>query len=385
MSEPKTRTVYRLPPCQSGDVERTESWLQDMAEKGLVLEKQGIFWWGLFCFRREEPRPIQYRLFSGWQEPSLRNIWQSKNVLPPKEEKEFHASYGWEYVAQRDGFSIYAREGETGREMHTDPAVQAIDVGAVWAWTRLYLLMYVVLNALLLVLFGFESYCMIVAAATVADMVLRLGSLRRLRKRLERGEPLDHHRPWRRYARFYRGGLVLLFVLLDLCLVLQLQNPGEVRMEPYPGDPPFPTVQELVPQGEFQPKADWRNWYAEESTLLCPVKLETWEEGEVLLPDGQREAVFLYVEYYETRFPRFAEKIARDLLKEDRKGSTQSFEELPLGDLGVDASMLYSMDGRWTILLLQNGEKVLRSNLWQDSGAAIPLETWTEQMAKAIQ
>lgn len=156
-------------------------------------------------------------------------------------------------------------------------------------------------------------------------------------------------------------------------------------MEPYPGDPPFPTVQELVPQGEFQPKADWRNWYAEESTLLCPVKLETWEEGEVLLPDGQREAVFLYVEYYETRFPRFAEKIARDLLKEDRKGSTQSFEELPLGDLGVDASMLYSMDGRWTILLLRNGEKVLRSNLWQDSGAAIPLETWTEQRAKAIQ
>ena len=39
MSEPKTRTVYRLPPCQSGDVERMESWLQDMAEKGLVLEK----------------------------------------------------------------------------------------------------------------------------------------------------------------------------------------------------------------------------------------------------------------------------------------------------------------------------------------------------------
>lgn len=47
--------------------------------------------------------------------------------------------------------------------------------------------------------------------------------------------------------------------------------------------------------------------------------------------------------------------------------------------------MLYSMDGRWTILLLRNGEKVLRSNLWQASGAAIPLETWTEQMAKAIQ
>ena len=37
MSEPKTRTVYRLPPCQSGDVERMESWLGDMARQGLFF------------------------------------------------------------------------------------------------------------------------------------------------------------------------------------------------------------------------------------------------------------------------------------------------------------------------------------------------------------
>ena len=41
-------------------------------------------------------------------------------MLPPKEEKEFHASYGWEYVAQR---GIYSFE-EAIRRMTSQPAAR---------------------------------------------------------------------------------------------------------------------------------------------------------------------------------------------------------------------------------------------------------------------
>jgi len=32
-------TVYRLPPCPSDDIRRTESWLEHMAAQGLVPDK----------------------------------------------------------------------------------------------------------------------------------------------------------------------------------------------------------------------------------------------------------------------------------------------------------------------------------------------------------
>ena len=59
MKTSERQTVRRLAPCPPYDVEACESWLGDMAEQGLMLEL-----WGLLDvrFRREEPRPVRYRL-----------------------------------------------------------------------------------------------------------------------------------------------------------------------------------------------------------------------------------------------------------------------------------------------------------------------------------
>ena len=44
MSDAEERKrAYRLAPCPAYDIEGTESWLEDMAEKGLVLSGDGFF------------------------------------------------------------------------------------------------------------------------------------------------------------------------------------------------------------------------------------------------------------------------------------------------------------------------------------------------------
>ena len=45
MAELRTegRRAYRLPPCPAWDVEGMERWLEDMAERGFFLAKDGFF------------------------------------------------------------------------------------------------------------------------------------------------------------------------------------------------------------------------------------------------------------------------------------------------------------------------------------------------------
>ena len=56
------KTVKRcLIPCAMWDMERLESWLEDMAAKGLILEKDGFFL-GFLSFIKAEPQNLAYRL-----------------------------------------------------------------------------------------------------------------------------------------------------------------------------------------------------------------------------------------------------------------------------------------------------------------------------------
>ena len=61
MSEKKVKHVYRLCPCDRGDVEGIQSWLEDMAMEGLFLADDGVFC-GVFTFERGLPKRVIYRL-----------------------------------------------------------------------------------------------------------------------------------------------------------------------------------------------------------------------------------------------------------------------------------------------------------------------------------
>ena len=50
MSDKSIRYAYRICPCFSYDVEGIQTWLEDMATQGLVLEADGTFL-GIFTFQ----------------------------------------------------------------------------------------------------------------------------------------------------------------------------------------------------------------------------------------------------------------------------------------------------------------------------------------------
>ena len=152
------KTAYRLPPCPPYDVEATESWLTDMAGRGLHLASDGIFA-GVAMFERGERRQVQYRLEAAMKDTSM---FADNMGAPDAEEIAINERYGWEYVAIRGQFHVYRSMDRAGsdmdgrvrmRERNTDPAVQALAIKEVqkrqrdslfniFFWALIYPLLY---------------------------------------------------------------------------------------------------------------------------------------------------------------------------------------------------------------------------------------------------
>lgn len=121
MKKSRRSTVYRLPPCPAYDIEGTESWLSDLAEEGLFLEKDG-FLFGFASFRRGEGKQRRYRLEAAPQPTGL----FSDQDRPDEEAEELSRLAGWEYIASRGDFYIFATDDPQAAELNTDPQVQAL-------------------------------------------------------------------------------------------------------------------------------------------------------------------------------------------------------------------------------------------------------------------
>ena len=103
MAEPRYR--YRIPPCPAYDIPAMESWLEDMAAKGLHLTKDGFF--GLFTtFEEGPPKKERFRL-----EPTdRRNGLFSEEYDPEDEAVQMLHQMGWTYRARRGQFYIYSTD-----------------------------------------------------------------------------------------------------------------------------------------------------------------------------------------------------------------------------------------------------------------------------------
>ena len=215
MAEQKTgepRYTYRLPPCPSYDVEGTESWLSAMAEKGYVLAKDG-FLFGFAAFEKAQPQKLRYRLQASQQPIGA----LSENTLP-EDAEDLYASFGWRYVCARGQFHIFCTDSPDAPELNTDPRVQAIalDVVRKREWgnavtTVLWVIIYPLISikaGVLRTMLAFPTPLLLLSFTfliwTLILCIRKIVSLRRVRKRLMQGEPLDHAKDWKRNALYYR-------------------------------------------------------------------------------------------------------------------------------------------------------------------------------------
>lgn len=398
------RRVYRLPPCPAYDVEGMESWLADMARDGLLLCRDGFFA-GFAAFERADPqdtRGIKYRLEAAEKSTSM---WADDGGEPDAEAVEISEKYGWEYIAKRCDFYIYRSSDPAARELNTDPVVQALALNTVRKrqrsaalsclfWTMIYPIIAIRGN-LFITMIGIRTWYFLFGAALLfwylAASIGRALHLGRLRKKLLNDGTIDHGKNWRKRVYFYHAGTVIRSVLTIIwaCILLQkwgisASNADKIPLSDYAADPPFATIADLSPGGEYS-EDDYLNTnkVSEWSDWLSKYNIDWSEIASVRRSDGTILSGGLYVDYHEAASPWIAEKIAREYVRTDRRN--RNFDPLELPALDVDFAVAYTHTINLPTVVLRDGNKVIHATFYQASETYImPLEEWVDIMIKSI-
>jgi len=393
--------IYRLPPCPSYDVEGMESWLTDMARRGLVLAKDGI-WVGIAKFERTKPRWMRYRLEAA---PRSTSMWADHWGEPDPDAVALNGEYGWEYVAKRGEFYIYFSTDPEARELNTDTKVQAIAINAVrkrqetavfqtFIWMLLYLLLKLRGNLLLAMIQSgtwFILLGVIILLWFFVEALMEALSLGRLRKRLLADGKLDHGKDWKKRTYLYYGKncLQVVLVLIWVCFFFLKWNASILEQDKrlladYPGEPPFATMIDFAGEGgscqrdgDYNSVREWSDW-------IAPLNMDWEEHAAITLADGTGLRGALYVDYHETVNVRLARQLAMEYYRQDLRGKRASPLETPR--LAVDYVSAYVNEIGFPTIVIQNGTKVIHATFWQISreNRELPLEEWVGLMADKI-
>ena len=243
--------MRRYMPASIYDVSAVETWLSDLAKRGLLLDYMGETWGG---FRRAEPRDCLYRL-----EPQA-----LREYKPAGEKLEAYEAAGWEFVCASSGddFFVYRSTRDNPEELHTDPVVQGY--GYEWLAKRFprKILLWLIVVAVglgvwhLLLRAGHTSFLQIwvemdpnVINLMWLLVVLLWGlwellndtlAFHRLLRTLRSGIPLTHRRKYG-FRRRVRWVYLVIGVLYIICLFIVLLT-GCFDPSPVGSSEPIPYV-----------------------------------------------------------------------------------------------------------------------------------------------
>jgi len=390
----KVKKRRLMEPCPAYDVERIESWLQDMAKEGWVLEGDSAYWLGFFTFVKADPQEIRYRL-----EPKTQRHSNFTNA-PDEEEENFYKEYGWEFVTQFHYFYIYRTADPNARELNTDCAVQATALKQIKRNTISSLLNQAIIFAFWIPRWIHEAFRMLVSfdwtifpafltmlVTAVVVAVKDFLHVRKLRKQLKNNIPLDHNKPWRKHANLKRAGKIALVLLYTYVIIAVFVSCGSTMnrsythtpAEEFPGDPPFVTCADM---GQFT-KSEFLsgyNAYNRYSTTLAPAIIEWKEYGYLLTEDGITYHGGLMIDYYETASPWLARGLVDNFMYEHEKH--EGFRLFTAPDIDVDYVVCY--DYIYPVVLIQHDNIFIRAIVsleYQDENA---VEEWALLMAEYL-
>ena len=367
MKTSERQTVRRLAPCPPYDVEACESWLQDMARQGLILEL-----WGRLDvrFRREAPRPVRYRLTAARLKG---NVLFSPPGSPDAGEKALYEEAGWHFVCRQNEFYIYACDDPAAPELHTDPAVQALSLKMACRSAVFSFVGWAIVIALRSSeLFSGDGFLNLVEHPLTAlvfafcYLSLMLTSLQNLycifslRRKLKRSLPPDHHKNWRWSAPLHRcvNGLWRLalpfLIVLLFCVIFHPDRSAYLRnTEEEKAAMPFATMEDLA-EGTFVPGEERYQYSELRRSLLAPTIWEYSESGQIVQGGRAVLDTYMTVDYYDTLLPLLARLLAPAL-----HGQEELLADVPLTapELpGMDAVYFYGSESGafWQLILVQD-------------------------------
>ncbi|MBQ8834400.1 MAG: DUF2812 domain-containing protein [Oscillospiraceae bacterium] len=384
------KKTYHLPPCPSYDVERLESWLQDMAKEGLVLEPESECF-GLFGFTPTTPQNLRYRL-----QPKPEN--DSNGIAPDQEARDIAAEFGWEFVDSYGHFYIYRSSDPHAREMDTDLEIQSTALKTVKQGFSIQLLsefisILVTYNLLenaglfrfLISLSPIYSLALVLLPVScIASILLRAVHVCKLQRKLKEHTPLNHNLPWKPgiRANWIRRLASLGILALSLAVVLNacsLWIEEDTPLSQYPGDAPFVTLSDMAEEYQSEDLFDFYNTYEASSTPLAETVLD-WREYANIRVDGKAySGAVLIVNYFDTASPWLAERLAHELLRDARQN--RYYSELETPELDVDFCAAYTKI--WPTILIRQGNIVIEASVNITNAAGESLFTQWAQLQAA--
>ena len=392
--------AYRIPPCPDYDIEGTEAWLEDMAKKGLILGDHGIMP-GLVAFQKSEPQNIRYRLVASTHSYKWFSLW-GYAPDPDNETKHFYEDFGWEYVATRRHFHIYAAKDPATAEMDTDPEIQAIAIKAVTKRLTVDMLLLAVCFALYIFLIGYTYYSYLLGgrfqispiynfllwAILWSDWIYSFFVLRKLKKKLQSGEGLTHRSNYRKTrVRYWLIKIVkVLAVVAAFLMSYNIQSNintsarERIDLNDYTGDIPFATMQELLPDAQLREDATWGNYITIWSSALTE-NYTLSQQLHITLPDGTETSGSLTVQYQETA----SESIAQSLADTDfRRGTRSNYNPTELTVAGVDYAFTYEYYS-YDFVVLRKGSTFVSVNFHIYNGDPITAQEIADIMANSLE
>jgi hypothetical protein len=398
------RNVCRLPPCPAYDVEGMESWLTDMAAKGLMLTEDGIFA-GIAVFKQGAPQHVKYRLEASQKSAGM---WSDDGEEPDKEAVALSEKYGWAYIAKRGDFYIYRSFSPGARELNTDPEVHAIALNTVRKRQHaavfqafLCLIIYPVVmmrGELLLTAIRARTWFFMFGALLLfwlfAASLAKAVHLGRLRRKLRIDGVLNHAKDWRKHMlrHYAKIGLRIVLIAVWLCILfnrwsVSALDEDKTPLADYRGDPPFATMADFSGGGEyrllrliddagFNAVKEWSDW-------LAPYNIDWAEHARISRPDGTVLEGGLYVDYHETIAPWIAKGLALEYYRRDKRGSR--FAPLDTPPLDTDYAAAYINGTGFPTLVIQEGNVVLHVTFYQTSSSGrLAPEEWMYFVADSI-
>lgn len=327
-----TKLVRKLHLNDYWNLVEHESWYTHMAQQGLFLKKKGTF----FTYFEERPqRQMKYR------------IEVSKKALDVAQ-LDFYEAAGWDYVTSYNYFHVFSSPKEMNApEIHTDPTEQAQTLKK--------------LNRLLMFNWIFTIFCAIfstsmfwaiffldgtpvrqlVQGMTTSQLLLPLFMfflmlqtaqaalpIRRLKKNLSSGIPLQHDIPWTK-KKFKQHAWVVLYVgvaLLHLffsSMQLYMVERGTLAVEQHElSVVPLAAIENnaaLIREEHLGNGIDYGNMYEKAWNPLAPTQYTVDESGIVpnrLWEDGSGDySPSIMTEYYEVSFEFLARPLAKDIMR----------------------------------------------------------------------
>ncbi|WP_080847863.1 DUF2812 domain-containing protein [Cytobacillus gottheilii] len=391
------KTIYKLRPSDNWRIGEHESWFADMAAQGLFLKKMGF---PFAKFVKGEPKKMRYRI----------EVNSGDEIT--SEQKQMYAESGWEYVTSYNLFHVFSSPEELqAPELHTDPAEQAFTIETLD--TKLTFSTILSITGLLL-LFGMQASVwfldetptlVLIEGSAVFQIIFALFllystylslqaaiSIRKLRRNLIEGKPIDHHAPWKK--RFQTQNIIgiLLTIVMGLIAVIPIFQLTKIDTKTLPessSDLPFIRLADLENNPDFireepvffNDDVDRGNQYSFNWSPLAPLQYETSEHG--LIPGeiqkyGEEYSSSLDTKVYQLRFPSLAEPVISDLIQ-SRSFQTEREDFIETSHPELDLLITYDKD-KIKMVFAHKGKAVMYASYYGHATIETIIENTVEKI-----